>query len=161
MAPNATAKEPPRRMTRGAAKTAKLRLPEYKDSSMVTWLWCLVCRGSKRPGFYTKCDLRRHYVKHHELDFPSDKLPTSTRELRLNSNYCVSCNFHVTDLIEHQTMKHVPKNFRRYGCAVCDERFVLDYQLERHLKLNECRKRLPAIVKPKNRSKRRRRAIGR
>ena len=159
MAPNAKQEESSRRMTRGAAKIAKVRLPEYKDSSMVTWTWCLVCKGSKRPGFYTKGTLRQHYLKHHELDFPSEKLPNSTRELRLNSNYCVSCNFYVSDLTEHQTTKHVPKSFRKYECPGCDERFVLEYQLERHLKLQECRKRSAAIVKTKI-VKRKKRASG-
>ena len=154
-APSSRGGESSRPMTRGAAKIAKVRLPEYKDSSMVTWLWCLVCKGSKRTGFYTKGELRKHYAKHHELDFPSEKVPKSTRELRLNSNYCVSCKFYVSDLTEHQTMTHVPKSFRRYKCAVCDERFVLKYQLERHMKLYECRKRLAAIVKTTKKSKRR------
>ena len=155
MAPNSRIEDSPQRMTRGAAKITKVHLPEYKDSSMVTWLWCLVCKGSTRPGFYTKSSLRQHYAKHHELDFSSDKVPKSTRELRLNSNFCVSCQFYVSDLTEHQTTKHVPKNFRKYGCAICDERFVLQHQLERHVKLHECRKRMAAIVKPKIRSKRR------
>ena len=150
MAPNSRQESSSRRMTRGAAKVAKVRLPEYKDSSMVTWTWCLVCKGNKRPGFYSKATLRRHYVKQHELDFSSEKLPKSTRELHLNSNYCVSCDFYVSDLTEHQTTKHVPKSFRKYGCAVCDDRFVLKYQLERHQKLAECRKRLAAIVKIKS-----------
>ena len=66
MSPNSKQDESYRRMTRGAAKIAKVRLPEYQDSSMVTWTWCLLCKGSKRHGFYTKSSLLRHYVKQHE-----------------------------------------------------------------------------------------------
>ena len=55
-----------RPMTRGAAKIAKVRLPEYQDSSMITWTWCLLCKGSRRAGFYTTTSLLRHYLKRHE-----------------------------------------------------------------------------------------------
>ena len=53
-------------MTRGAAKIAKVRLPDYQDSSMITWTWCLLCKGSRRAGFYTTTSLLRHYLKRHE-----------------------------------------------------------------------------------------------
>ena len=66
MSPNSRQDKSSRRMTREAAKIAKVRLPEYQDSSMVTWTRCLLCKGSKRRGFYTKSSLLRHYVKQHE-----------------------------------------------------------------------------------------------
>ena len=55
-----------RPLTRKAAKIAKVRLPEYQDSGMITWTWCLLCKGSRRAGFYTTSSLLRHYIKRHE-----------------------------------------------------------------------------------------------
>ena len=117
------------------------------------WMWCLLCRGNKttkRPGFYTTGALKEHYGKRHKRHFGDDPVPKSKRELRTN-RFCVTCGFYVSDMIEHQTTKHVPKSFRGYACADCDDRFVLCYQLERHVALLECRKRMGALVKTKKR----------
>ena len=83
--PNKPTKKESPRLTRRAAKKAKVRLPEYKDSTSVTWLWCLVCKGSKKRGEFTKGALRRHYLKQHKLDFPSNELPTSKSDPRLQT----------------------------------------------------------------------------
>ena len=44
-------------------------------------------------------------------------------------------------------------SFRKYECAVCNDKFVLESQLEKHLRLHECRKRLAVVVKIKNKKR--------
>ena len=149
MAPNSKRSES-RRMTRGAAKLAKIQLPEYKNSDWKNYTWCLLCVGNKRRGFYTTRTLKEHYAERHKRHFGRDPVPKSKGELRTNE-FCVTCRFYVSDMIEHQTTVHVPKNFRGYACADCDDRFVLCHQLERHVALLECRQRMGALVKTKKR----------
>ena len=96
-----------RRMTRGAAKLAKIQLPEYKDSDSKEWTWCLLCMGNKRPGFYTSSALKEHYAKRHKRHFGCRPVPTSMGEL-LTNEFCVTCGFYVSDMIEHQATAHVP-----------------------------------------------------
>ena len=95
------------RMTRGAAKLAKIQLPEYQDSDSKEWTWCPLCEGNKRRGFYTTRALKDHYAKRHNMHFDCGSVPTSMEELRTN-DFCVTCRFHVSDMNEHQATAHVP-----------------------------------------------------
>ena len=50
-------------------------------------------------------------------------------------------------------MIHVPKSFRKYECVVCQDKFVLKHQLDRHQKFHDCQKRLAELVKLKIKNK--------